>query len=78
MEETLSNARIHADIVIIPTDSPLDAIRNAMQPSAVLFVGIEPVDYTKACTLISSKYDVVNLPGDVILVCNAGDVSLMA
>ena len=78
MDETLSTARIHADIVIIPTDSPLDAIRNAMQPSAVLFVGIEPVDYTKACTLISSKYDVVNLPGDVILVCNAGDVSLMA
>ena len=78
MQEILSIARIHADIVVIPTDTPLEAIRREMQPSAVLFVGIEPMDYNKACTLISSKYDVVNLPGDVILVCNAGDVSLLA
>lgn len=78
MREILSTARIQADIVILPTDTPLETIRRAMQPSAVLFAGIETMDYNKACTLISSKSDVVNLPGDVILVCNAGDVSLMA
>jgi len=76
MEDILSTARISAEIVLLPTETPLEAIRYAMQPSAVLFAGIEPVDNTKACTLIASMREVANLPGDVILVCNAGDVSL--
>ncbi len=78
MRETLSAARIRADIVVLPTENPIRAVRQAMQPSAVLFAGIEPADTDKACPLISSMQEVVNLPGDVILVCNAGDVSLSA
>ncbi|HHO47115.1 MAG TPA: hypothetical protein ENN06_01445 [Desulfobacteraceae bacterium] len=78
MRETLSAARIRADIVVLPTENPIRAVRQAMQPSAVLFAGIEPADPQKACPLLSSMQEVVNLPGDVILVCNAGDVSLSA
>jgi hypothetical protein len=78
MREILSASRIRADILVLPTEEPLEAVRQVMEPSAVLFAGVDPVDIGKACTLISSMQDVVNLPGDVILVCNSGDVSLLA
>jgi len=78
MKEILSDARIRAKIQILPTETPLESVRQAMQPSAVLFAGIEPIDTDKACTLITSMQEIANLPGDVILVCNAGDLSLNA
>jgi amino acid transporter len=78
LEELLSIGRIHADIVVLPTETPLEAVRQTMQPSAVLFVGIAPINDHEDYMLLSSMRDVVNLPGDVILVCNAGDVSLPA
>jgi amino acid transporter len=78
MREVLSDGRIKAEIVLLPTNNPLESIREAMEPSAVLFAGIEPVDTGKACTLVTSMRQVVHLPGDVILVCNAGDISLQA
>ena len=78
MQKTLAGGRIRADIVVLPTDDPLDAVKQAMAPSAGLFVGLEITDDDAACTLISSMQPVIDLPGDVILVCNAGDISLLA
>jgi amino acid transporter len=78
MAETLAEARIEADLVIIPTENPLEAIRGAMEPSAVLFAGFEPADEDPAGVLVSYLQETVDLPGDVILVYNAGDVSLEA
>ncbi|MBN1541573.1 amino acid permease [candidate division KSB1 bacterium] len=75
MEKMLSLARIRAEIVILPTENPLDAVRNAMQPSAVLFAGFEPPDAGADITLDPALREIVDLPGDVILVYNAGDVS---
>ncbi|MCA1757763.1 MAG: amino acid permease, partial [Bacteroidales bacterium] len=44
MREILQGGRIEAEIVVIPTDRPLDAIKHAMSPSALLFAGFEPAD----------------------------------
>ncbi|HOX37669.1 MAG TPA: amino acid permease [Candidatus Brocadiia bacterium] len=78
MNKTLSSARIFADVVVLPTDDPLEAVRRAMQPSAVLFVGFEPGETDPGGILAADLQDIMGLPGDVILVYNAGDVSLTA
>jgi len=78
MKEMLAEARIEADLVLLPTEDPLEAVRQAMQPSAVLFAGFEPADEDPAGVLVSYLQETIDLPGDVILVYNAGDVSLEA
>jgi len=78
MKEVLAGARIEADLLILPTENPLEAIRQAMSPSAVLFAGFEPADEDPAGVLVSYLQETIDLPGDVILVYNAGDVSLEA
>jgi amino acid transporter len=76
MREMLAQARIEADLVIVPTDTPNDAVRQSMQPSAVLLVGFEPGDDDIDDDRLSHLQSSVELPGDVILVYNAGDVCI--
>ncbi len=78
MKQMLADARIEADLVIVTTDEPLAAVRQAMRPSAVLFAGFEPPDDDAARNLTAWLQEIIDLPGDVILVYNAGDVSLFA
>ncbi len=78
MQEMLALARIEADLVVMPAESHIEAIRDAMQPSAVLFAGFEPPDEDTDGALISFLQQTVDLPGDILLVYNAGDVSLQA
>lgn len=77
MQDMLAEARIEADLVIMPAESPIAAIRDAMQPSAVLFAGFEPSDEDSTLDFPRLR-QMVDLPGDVLLVYNAGDVSLQA
>ncbi len=76
MKAMLAMARIEADLVIVPAESPIEAVRKTMQPSAVLFVGFEPLDDDPHGDLIAGLQRTTDLPGDVLLVYNAGDVSL--
>ncbi len=76
MKEILQGGRIEAEIVVLPTDSSLEAIRGAMSPSALLFAGFEPADEDPAGVLLPFMEQIVDLPGDVILTYNAGDVTL--
>ncbi|MDZ7774971.1 MAG: amino acid permease [Bacteroidales bacterium] len=76
MRETLQEGRIEAEIVVLPTDNALDAIKGAMSPSAILFAGFEPADEDSGGVLLPFMEQIVDLPGDVILTYNAGDVSL--
>lgn len=76
MSEMLMKGRIEAEISVLPTDDPLNAIRNNMTPSAVLFAGFEPADEDPAGVLLPFMKQIVDLPGDVILTYNAGGVSL--
>jgi amino acid transporter len=78
MRKTLAEGRIDAEIVIARGENPIDAVRMAMGPSAVLFAGFEPADEDPFGALIPRLQEIVDLPGDVILVYNAGDVSLSA
>lgn len=78
MQELLALARIEADLVIMPAESHIEAVREAMQPSAVLFAGFEPTDEDSDGALIPYLQQIVDLPGDVLLVYNAGDISLEA
>jgi amino acid transporter len=78
MQELLALARIEADLVVMPAESPIEAIREAMLPSAALFAGFDPPDHDANGTLIPLLQKTVDLPGDVLLVYNAGDVSLQA
>ncbi|HDQ40209.1 MAG TPA: amino acid permease [Desulfonatronum sp.] len=79
MRKMLAISRINAEIVVLPTDEPLKAVQQAMSPSAVLFAGFDPVpEEEPACVLISSFQEIMDLPGDVILVHNAGDISIEA
>jgi len=76
--ETLAQARIEAELVIVPTENPIEAVRQAMQPSAILFTGFEPPEEEDPAGLISDLQHTVDLPGDIMLIYNAGDVSLQA
>jgi amino acid transporter len=78
MQLVLAVARIEAEVVILPTADPLAAIREAMEPSAVLLAGFEPADEDPDGQFIPSLQETIDLPGDVILVYSAGDVALHA
>jgi amino acid transporter len=78
MQEMLALARIEADLVVMPAESHIEAIRKAMLPSAVLFAGFEPPDDDADGAWMPFLQQTVDLPGDVLLVYNAGDVSLQA
>ena len=78
MQAVLTHARIAAEVLVIPTDDPLEAVREVMDPSAVLFAGFEPPDENMVWEIVTRLQPVADLPGDVILVYNAGAVSLGA
>lgn len=78
MQNLLAEARIEADLVVMPAELPLAAVREAMRPSAVLLAGFDPPDEDPGGDLIPFLQQTVDLPGDVLLVYNAGDVSLQA
>jgi len=54
MREMLVDARIESEIVIVPTETPIEVVRQVMQPSAILFAGFEPADEDPAGELLSS------------------------
>ncbi len=78
MQEMLSESRIEADLLIVPTAKPIETLRERMIPSAVLLAGFEPVEEDAARHLTPYLQETVDLPGDILLVYNAGDVSLQA
>ncbi len=76
MVALLALARIEAQLNIIPTENPIAAVREAMEPSAVLLSGFIPSEGDS--NLLEELQQTVDLPGDVVLVYNAGDASLQA
>lgn len=77
MKKIITESRIEAEIVILPTNNPLEAIKKALLPSAVLFAGLKP-DEQDQHGLIPYHPEITELPGDIILAYNAGSVSLSA
>ncbi|MGI6496125.1 MAG: hypothetical protein ACOX5G_08560 [Kiritimatiellia bacterium] len=78
MSEMLEDARIEAKVVVLPCADPIVAVREAMRPSAVLFASFDPPGKDNAAATAARMKEVVALPGDVLMVYNAGDSSLRA
>lgn len=77
MKKVLSDSRIEADVVVLPTGDPLASVEKAMFPSAVLFAGLEPGEDDPEGDL-SPPGNIMSLPGDIILTYNSGIMSLDA
>ncbi|HEX5219764.1 MAG TPA: amino acid permease [Verrucomicrobiae bacterium] len=78
IRETLDLARIEAEVLVLETDKPLDALRGELGDSALLFADFEPPAPGEEWSTMETLRQIINLPGDVILVYNAGHVSLEA
>lgn len=78
MKTILVNSRIDAELLILPTEDPLEAVSKAMQPSAVLFAGFDQPEENETQNPFSELQKIIDLPGDVILVHNSGDASIKA
>lgn len=76
MNTMLVHARIIAEIIVVPTETPIDTLAHMMHPSAVCFAGFNFMD--SAIGSLTDLQRLVDLPGDTILVHNAGDVSIEA
>lgn len=76
ISEMLAKGRIEADILVLPTEDSYEAVQTHMHPSAILFRGFEPENDEENPNLMMDIQRTVKLPGDVILVYNAGDVSM--
>jgi hypothetical protein len=78
MNLILSVARIEAEIVILPTDNPLTAVRDVADGSGLLFAGFDPTEEGPDGELPASLRETIDCPGDVIMVYSAGDVALQS
>lgn len=78
MKTMLKNARIEAEVVILPTDSPLAAIRENLESSAVILAGFEAPSEDETLDTIAKMREIMALPGDVVLCSSAGEISLTA
>ena len=76
MRALLDVARIDAEILVLETANPLVEIGNAMQGSAVLFADFDPPEEGEEWDFVSELGSIINQSCDVILVYNAGGVSL--
>lgn len=78
MKTFLKDARIRAEIVIVPTDNQVEAVRQAMGNSTVLFAGFDIPTEGPVDEAIAKMHEVMTLPGDIILAHCSGNISLSA
>lgn len=78
MKTMLKNARIEAELVILPTDNPIEAIRENIGSSAVTLAGFEAPSEDETFDTIANMRGIMTLPGDVVLCSSAGEISLTA
>ena len=75
-KEMLAKGRIKAEIVILPCDNNLEAIQEAMEPSAVLFAGFHINTSKEGVDTYTLDKQIMTLPGDIILVRSTEHFSL--
>lgn len=77
INKMLTLSRIEAEVLVLPCNDPFETIRDNMQTSAILFAGFIPEsEETKAIEKMTELKKIMTLPGEIILVYNAGDASL--
>ncbi len=76
--EMLTLSRIEAEVLVLPCEDPIKAVRDNMQFSSVLFTGFIPEsEESKIKEQMEELKKVMTLPGEIILVYSAGDASLL-
>ena len=78
MKAMLEEARIEAEIVLLPTEHPLEAVAQSIQPSAVLFAGLKDLGGTGDVRALAKLEQIAEFAERVLFVHNAGGVSLKA
>ncbi len=78
LREILETARIDADVHVFITDDPLWEIAKQTGQSAVLFTDFTPPEEGEEKEFLDSTAGLMKIPTDMILVYNAGGVSLEA
>ncbi|MBU1228462.1 MAG: amino acid permease [Proteobacteria bacterium] len=74
----LEEARIEAEIVLLPTERPLDAVAQALQPSAILFAGLKDLGGAGDVRALARLEQIAEFAERVLFVHNAGGISLKA
>jgi len=78
MSKRLETARIDAEVVVLPTEAPQLAVREAMIPSALFLAGFEPPEECAGDGFFCDCGHLVSLPGDVLLVSSTEEIPLEA
>lgn len=80
MESRLAIARIEGDVLVLPSDDKIGALRSMLEkePPAILFVGFEPPEIGDEALFFQTYGEITDLPGDVIMVSSSGDAALEA
>jgi len=78
MKSLLKDARIRAEVIVIPTENPVEAVREAMGTSAILFAGFDIPTEASDDEAIIKMHAVMSLPGDIVMAHSSGDISLTA
>jgi len=78
LRDLLDTARIEADVDVFMTNDPLWEIAKQTGGSAVLFADFTPPEEGEETEFMDSIASLMQIPIDVILVYNAGGVSLEA
>lgn len=76
MRQRLETARIDAEVVVLPAEDPLDAVREAMTPSALLVAGFELAEEEGCVEFFRDCASLVSLSGDLLLVSSAAEIPL--
>jgi len=78
MKTVLKNARIEAELVIFPTENPVEDIKERLGNSAVVLAGFDAPSEDETLDTIANMREIMTLPGDVVLCSSAGEISLTA
>ena len=78
MKTVLKNARIEAELIIFPTDKPVEDVKERLGNSAVVLAGFDAPSEAETLDTLANMREIMTLPGDVVLCSSAGDISLTA
>ena len=78
MTRRLRDARIDGEIQVLPSSDPFEALKETLSTPYLLLAGFEPPAEGEEEAFLATQAPLLDLPGDLLLVCHAGHASLEA
>ena len=78
MTRRLRDARIDGEIQVLPSSDPFEALKETLSTPSLLLAGFEPPAEGEEEAFLAAQAPLLDLPGDLLLVCHAGHASLEA